>query len=231
VHDQAGVRLGHRPEHLKEQAAPRQFGSMLRLLHRQAGGVSRGVSIRPTLLIDGLGSGSRKATHSGPSTWESRTEGADGFPRSVNNQGQAVGFAEAGELSAVAIMWTIPVRAALDILPGSAGNSIKLGGGSSTVAVAILGSRWFRAADVTPASLTLGDDDGLDTPVARKKSAPLARLTDVNRDGFPDLVAEFDKRQLRNNGDLAAGAQTLFLLGRMQSGTHLRGADVVAVAP
>jgi hypothetical protein len=86
------------------------------------------------------------------------------------------------------------------------------------VSVAILGSRWFRVADVDPASLRLGNDDGLDTPVAGRPSGLFAKLTDENHDGFPDRLAEFDKREMVRNGNLAAGTPTMVLLGRLKNG-------------
>jgi hypothetical protein len=86
--------------------------------------------------------------------------------------------------------WQIPLRATLDAIPGIATNTIKRDG-KGTVSVALLGSRWFLPADVNPASLTLGNDDGVDTrssvrcgaapifvggrggrPVAESESAP-----------------------------------------------------------
>jgi hypothetical protein len=99
--------------------------------------------------------------------------------------------------------------------------------GKGTVSVAVLGSRWFRPADVNPTTLTLGNDDGVDTPVLRKRGTPVTRLTDLNRDGFPDLVADFGEREMMNRGDLPAGSPVLVLLEQLRDGTHLRGTDVV----
>jgi hypothetical protein len=144
----------------------------------------------------------------------------------LNNTGQAVLDAnDQPDVIRESFLVSIPMRAAIDVDPSSTANAIKLSS-KGTVTVAILGSRWFRATDVDPASLTLGNDDGLDTPVALKKGAPVAKLTDVNRDGYVDLVADFDEGALMNNGDLALGAQTLVLLGRTKTGTHVRGTDV-----
>lgn len=146
---------------------------------------------------------------------------------SVNNTGTAVGnFILGNESDGFA--WRIPIRVSLDLVPGSATNTIKRDG-RGTVTVALLGSRWFRAADVDPASLTLGNDDGQDTPVARKKNVPMAKLTDVNRDGLPDVVVEFNMLELMNRGDLPLGNPVLVLLGALRDGTHLRGADVALV--
>jgi len=96
------------------------------------------------------------------------------------------------------------------------------------ISVAILGSRWLQAASIDPQTLTLGNDDGQETPVAQKKKfTPAATLTDVNRDGRSDLVAEFEESKLMANGDLAPGAVTVVLLGRFRNGKQLRGASVL----
>jgi uncharacterized membrane protein len=144
----------------------------------------------------------------------------------LNNTGQAVVNANDQALSVLGLyLVSIPMRATIDVDPSSTANTIKLDRKGS-VTVAILGSRWFRATDVDPASLTLGNDDGLDTPISMKKGVPVAKLTDVNRDGFVDVVADFDEGALMNNGDLALGGQTLVLLGRTKTGVHVRGTDV-----
>ncbi len=142
----------------------------------------------------------------------------------LNNTGEAAGFGNAS----LTFVWTIPIRARLDVVPGSVANAIKRDG-RGTVTVAILGSRWFRATDVNPATLTLGNDDGVETPVARRSSGYNVKLADINKDGLTDLVAEFDKRQLMNNGDLPLDATTLVLLGRMGDGGHIRGVDAAQV--
>jgi uncharacterized membrane protein len=142
----------------------------------------------------------------------------------LNNTGEATGFGNAS----ITFLWTIPIRARIDVVPGVAANTVKRDG-RGTVTVAILGSRWFRATDVNPATLTLGNDDGVETPVARRSSGVNTKLADINKDGLKDLIAEFDKRQLMNNGDLPLDAPTLVLLGRMGDGGHIRGVDAVQV--
>jgi uncharacterized membrane protein len=146
------------------------------------------------------------------------------FGTALNNTGQAVLDANDNAQLRESFVVSIPMRAAIDLDPSSTTNAIRLGKG--TVTVAVLGSRWFRAADVDPASLTFGNDDGLDTPVSMKKGVPVAKLTDVNRDGFLDLVADFDEGALMSNGDLVVGTQTLVLLGRTKTGAYVRGTDV-----
>lgn len=153
-----------------------------------------------------------------------------GFVRPVdlNNSGQVLGNGLVALDQWASVVWTIPIQVALDVVPKGPTNLIKLDG-KGQVTAAILGSRWFRAADVDPASLTLGNDDGLETPIARRKGSPSAKVTDVNRDGFDDLTADFDEAALMNNGDLAAGTTSLVLLGRLGNGKQIRGADRVQV--
>lgn len=148
----------------------------------------------------------------------------DGFAEELNNHGQAVGSARI-DFSVAGVLWQIPVRVQLDVVPGS-GSSIKLGG-SGTVAAALLGSPWLPAGALDPASLTLGNDNGTETPVALKKGSPVARLTDANRDGDLDLVVDFPKQAMTKAGDLVAGTQVLVVQGRLRDGTRLRGADQV----
>jgi uncharacterized membrane protein len=157
---------------------------------------------------------------------------AEGVGGDVNNHGQAVGSALHEESGVgpvgVGVLWQIPVRVAVDVVPG-AGTSVKIGG-TGTVTAALLGSPWFHAGDIDPQTLTLGNDNGTDTPVARKKGAPSTKLIDVDRDGDIDLVADFDKQTMTRSGDLVAGAQTLIVQGRLRDGTRLRGADQVTGA-
>jgi hypothetical protein len=147
----------------------------------------------------------------------------------VNNTGQVVGmhFTSTGP---IAMVWRIPIRVDLDLVPGSSANALRMKGGGSVGAV-ILGSRWFRAADVDPATLTLGNDDGVDAPSLADKRGRFPLPSDVNRDGFPDLTIQFDKAALIRNGDIAVGDRTLVLLGRTKDGKPVRGTDVVHVGP
>ena len=152
---------------------------------------------------------------------------ADNFGQiaDLNNNGQAVG--QSSLAPSLAQLWDIPLRAALEITPAE----IKLDG-KGRVTATILGSQWFNAAGIDPTSLTLGNDDGNETAINfKKKLTPVATLVDQNRDGFPDLVAEFAEDRLIANGDLVVGAGRLVVLGRFGNGKHLWGAGGVSVAP
>jgi probable HAF family extracellular repeat protein len=146
----------------------------------------------------------------------------------INNLGQAAGESMT-PLARHPVLWDVALRAGIDVLPGDAANLIKLGGGGS-VTVAILTTRYFDAAQVDPATVTLGNEDASDTPVIRTGNGkPSAQLKDVNKDGYPDLVLDFDKAQMVRNGDLTAATKQLVLLGTRKDGRKIRGVDAVSV--
>ncbi len=141
----------------------------------------------------------------------------------INNVGDVVGASFSP--SSHATMWSVPIQVALAATP----TPIRLNG-RGRVTVAILTSPYFNAAGIDPATLTLGNDDGLDTPIARKKKLiPAAKLYDVDRDGDADLVTEFEVSQLLANGDLTPATTRLVLLGMLRNGKHIRGSAAVSV--
>jgi probable HAF family extracellular repeat protein len=151
-----------------------------------------------------------------------------GFPLRINNLGQAAGVSVTGQ-GDHPVLWDVALRAGIDVVPGDASNLIKLGGGGS-VSVAVLTTRYFDAAQVDPATVTLGNEDARDTPVIRTGNGkPSAQLKDVNKDGYPDLVLDFDKVQMARNGDLTAATKQLVLLGTRKDGRKIRGVDAVSV--
>ena len=144
----------------------------------------------------------------------------------INNLGEVVGHAS---ILNRLVRWQVALRAAIDAVPGDVTNVIKIGG-PSTVNVTVLGSRYFDAAQIDARTVTLGNEDGSDTPVVRKKSGqPMATLRDVNRDGYPDLELDFDKKQMATLGDLSASTTQLVLLGSRLDGRRVRGVDKVTV--
>lgn len=85
--------------------------------------------------------------------------------------------------------------------------------------MAILSNPYFNAQQVDAATVTLGDEQGTETPVVRKKRGDLlAVYRDIDRDGDTDLVLTFDPKELIANGDLSAGATRLLLLGKRNDG-------------
>lgn len=127
--------------------------------------------------------------------------GAEGDPNWTNNTAVAVA----------------DVRALIDIEPGSTDNPINLGRRGLTP-VAILGSGTFSVADIDSRTLRFGPAGVL---------AQRANMEDVNRDGFLDLVAQFERR----SSGLAAGDAIACVRGEMVLGSQFRGCDAVRVVP
>ncbi len=144
----------------------------------------------------------------------------------INDLGEVVG--STSDFNHV-VRWQVVLRAAIDAVPGDAANAIKLAG-AGTVNVTVFGSRYFDAAQIDARTVTLGNEDGSDTPAARKKTGQsTATLRDVNRDGYADLSLEFDKKQMTTLGDLSASTTKLVLLGSRLDGRRVRGVDRVTV--
>lgn len=130
------------------------------------------------------------------------------------------------------------IEVEIDIKPGSEENPINLKD-RGLVPVALLTTSTdagesvdFDAADANPASLTLGNDDGDDTPVAARKNGTLmAEPEDVDEDGDLDLILHFRTQDLVENGDLDEETEELFLNGETLDGTPLVGSDVVTIPP
>jgi probable HAF family extracellular repeat protein len=159
--------------------------------------------------------------------------GANSAALAINNHGDVAGRA-ATATSSAAVRWIVPILASVEVEPGKGkkpGGTVKLGG-SDKLTVVVHGSRWFNAVNVDPATVTLGNDDGNDTFVSRKKGDPKASLKDVDGDGNTDLVLEFSQSALVQNGDLSVGTTQLTLLGDRMDGRRIRGlATVIVVVP
>ncbi|MGH7340177.1 MAG: hypothetical protein ACREKH_06775, partial [Candidatus Rokuibacteriota bacterium] len=128
-----------------------------------------------------------------------------------------------------------PLAVSIDIKPGSVENPVNLRS-QGKLPVAVLTTPELDAASLDPASITLGNDDGDDTPVATKarrrgQGEPrlMASLEDVDQDGDLDLVLHFKTQALVINGDLTAGTTELTLNGLTIEGTAVEGHDVVRI--
>lgn len=90
----------------------------------------------------------------------------------------------------------------VDIKPGSDENPVNPSS-EGNLPVALLGSEELDVTTVDLESLTLGDGEEEDTPVARDGGdRPMARIVDVNGDGFDDVMAHFNVGVMVENGDL-----------------------------
>ena len=119
----------------------------------------------------------------------------------------------------------------VDIKPGNAQNPVNPKS-QGELRVAILTTPDFNAADVDPATITLGDEVGSDTPVRVKPNGTLqTALRDVDGDRDLDRVLFFSTRALAANGDLTRLTTELLLRGQTTAGTSIRGVDAVRVVP
>jgi len=123
------------------------------------------------------------------------------------------------------------IQVSVDIKPGSSPNSINPGS-NGNVPVAILTTGSFDAASVDVSQVTLGDDVGSETPVAKRNNGTwMADLADADGDGDLDLVLHFRTQALVQNGDLTAGSTSLVLNGRTTGGQRIQGSDSVRIVP
>lgn len=118
---------------------------------------------------------------------------------------------------------TIPVE--VDVKPGSEENTVPVRS-RGRLPVAILTTPAFDAAEVDPTTVTLGDDDGDDVPVAAKRNGTLFAATDdVDGDGDADLLLSFEIRALVDGGELDGATVALVLNGATLDGTPITGTD------
>lgn len=98
------------------------------------------------------------------------------------------------------------------------------------IPVAILSTSSFDARDVRVATVTLGDEDGNDTPAAvRRNGTTMTSLEDVDGDGRADLKLFFAQASLLARRDLTAATTELVLLGQLNNRYRIRGVDAVTV--
>jgi len=118
--------------------------------------------------------------------------------------------------------------AQLEVKPGDT-NELQLKAKGS-VPVALLSDENFDATEMVLASITLGDEVGVDTPVNKRANGTYqASFEDVNGDGLLDLVMHFDTQKLVQNGDLISTTTMLKFNGTTTGGLQVIGEDVVVV--
>jgi probable HAF family extracellular repeat protein len=156
----------------------------------------------------------------------------DGIANAINNDGQVAGRITLANLESRPVIWDVPIRPPVDLVPGDATNTIKLGQRPRNIVVAILSNPYFTAQRVDPASVTLGDELGTDTPAIRDKKGRVAFfIRDLDGDGDTDMVLEFSGKELLSRGDLSPATTKLVLLGRRTDGRAIRAVEAVSVVP
>jgi hypothetical protein len=149
----------------------------------------------------------------------------------MNNNGQVVGRYYNAASAQRAVIWTVPIRPPADLQPDDGTNTMSLKK-TRSISVAVLSNPWFNAQSVNTASLTLGDEQGSDTPAIRDRRGKVAATyRDVDRDGDLDLVIDFDTSEMLTRGDLATSTTKLVLLGKRNDGRALRAVEPATVVP
>ncbi|MBR9787089.1 MAG: hypothetical protein GYB40_04055 [Vibrionaceae bacterium] len=110
----------------------------------------------------------------------------------------------------------------IDIKPGSDPNCFNLNG-HGVIPTAILGSADFDVTSVGINTLSLA---GLDVRM-RGNKGPQCNIEDVNADGYPDLVCQFEDDPQNWN----SGSDTATLTGTTIDGTPIEGNDSICIVP
>jgi len=133
----------------------------------------------------------------------------------IPSQGYGVTRSETGTVHSF-----IPV--AIDIKPGSFPNSINLGS-NGVVPVAIFGSATFDVHQIDPTTVKLANA----SVQLKGNGQPMASYSDVNGDGFTDVVVQVSTEALQlTSSDVRAD-----LDGQLTSGVVIKGSDSVRIVP
>jgi hypothetical protein len=119
--------------------------------------------------------------------------------------------------------YAIPVQ--IDVKPESTDNTVNLGS-NGVVPVAILSTSTFDATQVDPATVTLA---GSGVAVRGKGSNYLARKSDVNGDGYVDLVLNVETENLEL--DLSGSGDAILMGSTCDGNLDITGSDHITVVP
>jgi hypothetical protein len=115
-----------------------------------------------------------------------------------------------------------PIEVVIDIKPGEEPNPINLGS-RGVVPVVVCGSATFDASSVDPATFTLAGGGVR----VRPNGELMAKLVDVNGDGYLDWLLHFETTELQ----LTADSTEAVLEGMTRDGRLIRGVDSVRIVP
>src|SRR5690606_8625857 len=120
----------------------------------------------------------------------------------------------------------------LDVKPGSPVNPVNLKG-KGAVPMAILSAPDFDATAIDPATLSVGDGAGADTPPATRPNGTYqVHAEDVNDDGLEELVVHVRVSELGAGRDLPPASRALVARGVLDDGgTHSLGEHAVRIGP
>jgi probable HAF family extracellular repeat protein len=140
--------------------------------------------------------------------------GDDSHAFGINNAGHVVGSAELSDGNRHAVAWWVyripDVRICVCRFPRP---PLWLSA-PRRFSITILGTGRLPVSLIDIRTVTLGDNDGNDTPALPPELRDGA-VADRNGDGQPDLVVHFDQAQLMANGDLTAETRHLWLMGAL----------------
>jgi hypothetical protein len=140
---------------------------------------------------------------------------------------QSMHVGSVGSVDGVVAKISIPITVAIDIKPGGDPNSINLGS-DGNVPVAIFGSSTFDVSDIDINSLAFS---GASVKTVGKNSKPLCSISDVNFDGFDDMVCHFLTEELTLGlGDTVGVLTGIFTPSGMDPHAFV-GQDSVNIVP
>lgn len=111
----------------------------------------------------------------------------------------------------------------IDIKPGSDPNCFN-NDGHGVIPVAILGSDDFEVTDIDIDNETVSLE-GMAVKMAGKSNKLLARIEDVNEDGFDDLMLQIEDV----DGSFEPGDTEAVLTGNLVDGTPFQGTDTICI--
>ncbi|MCP4284830.1 MAG: hypothetical protein GY792_10315 [Gammaproteobacteria bacterium] len=111
----------------------------------------------------------------------------------------------------------------IDIKPESKINTIAKNAGR-VIPVAILGSPALNVTSINPRTITL---EGVDVMLVGKSDKSLCKQTDINADGYPDLLCDVRTTGFRVN----PGSYKIRLKAKTYDKTALSGEDHLRIVP